>query len=83
MWEILIILLGLPVGYLIAYLCKDELVDGRIWFKLIIVLSFVFGIVYYAKGEVYITWTLAFVSLVCLVSIYKSYEKKWTKVRKA
>lgn len=81
MWEILIILLGLPAGYLIAYLCRDELVDGRVWFEILIVLSFILGIVFYLKDSMYVTWTLAFISLISLVSVYKSYDKKWTKKR--
>lgn len=80
-WEIIILVLAIPVGYLIALLCRDELVAGRVWFEIIILLSFVLGIAYYIKGESYIAWTLAFISIIALISLMKSYDKKWTRKR--
>lgn len=82
-WEIIILVLGIPVGYLIAFLARDELKDGRIWFELIIFVSFIFGIVYYAKDESYVTMTCAFIGVVSLVSLWKSYDRKWIRMRKA
>ena len=43
---ILVLVLAFPAGYLLAYLCKDELIDGRKWFKLLALLSTLLVIVF-------------------------------------
>lgn len=42
---ILVLLLGIPIGNFLARLTKEELSDGRIWFKRIIGISFIGTIV--------------------------------------
>ena len=80
--EIIVLLLAFPAGYLIAWLAKDELIEGRKWFYLLIVLSLVVGIVAYFRGQGEIAWTARFAIIISLVSLVKSKDKKWTKVRK-
>jgi len=80
--EIIVLLLAFPAGYLIAWLAKDELIEGRKWFYLLIVLSLVVGIVAYFRGWREIAWTARFAIIISLVSLVKSKDKKWTKVRK-
>ncbi|MBU3912888.1 MAG: hypothetical protein KKB21_04970 [Nanoarchaeota archaeon] len=69
-----------PVGYLLAYLCKEELVNGRRWFKLISWLSagLILGLlVFYRDFSVILT--LAYICIVSLISVHKSFDKKFVK----
>ena len=84
--ELLIIigvLLAFPAGYLLAYLCRDELVAGRIYFKLIagicIVLIFVFLLLIDIKDKFVIVFSLIFIGIVSLISLNKSYDKKFVR----
>lgn len=77
---IIIIASAFPAGYLLAYLCKDELKAGRKWFRLIAILSVIllfFFVVFMNKIE--ITGTLAYLCVVSLISFYKSNDRKFTK----
>lgn len=77
--EIIGLVLAIPVGYLIAWLAKDELIAGRKWFVALIVLSIVVGIFFYFSGLRHISWTSGFVFIVSFISLMKSGDKKWTK----
>ncbi|HUS50915.1 MAG TPA: hypothetical protein VMZ91_12175 [Candidatus Paceibacterota bacterium] len=75
-----ILLLGIPVGYLLAYLTRDELVSGRKWFKMISVISFILAIIlliFYRNLAVILT--LAYICITSLISLYKSYDKRFVK----
>ena len=77
--EIIILLLGVPTGYLIAWLARDELISGRKWFRLLIALSLLSGIIFYFAELNYIALTNVFMAIIGLVSLIKSKDKKWTK----
>ena len=77
--KITILLLAIPIGYLIAWLAKDELILGRKWFKLIILTSIILGIVYYFIGNFIIMLTNLFIAILGVVSLMKSYDKRLTK----
>ena len=77
----IVILLGIPIGYLVAWLCRDELVEGRNWFKVIIFVAILIGIVMAIIGEDVILWTMLFITIVTFVSLLKSRDRKWTKRR--
>jgi len=77
--EILILLLAIPTGYIIAYLTPDELIQGRKWFKIIIVASIATAIFTYITGYNYITLTTIFMAIVSFISYVKSFDKKFTK----
>ena len=77
----IVILLGIPTGYLVAWLCRDELVEGRNWFKAIIFVAILIGIVMAIIGEYIILWTMLFIIIVTFVSLLKSRDRKWTKRR--
>lgn len=77
--EIIILLIGIPVGFLIAYLTKDELVAGRKWFKVLIIVFVLVGIWSVLTGWNVVAWTSAFIVVVSLVSFVKSWNKKWVK----
>jgi len=80
--EIIILITSIPVGYLLAHLCRDELVTGREWFKLISVISVVVAIlliIFYRNLAMILT--LSYIAITNLVSLWKGYDKKWVKTR--
>jgi hypothetical protein len=79
--EILLLALAIPVGYLVAWLARDELVQGKIYFKALIVFSFLAGFWFFLTGFNYLAWTFGFIFIVSMISHMKSSDKKWTKKR--
>ena len=77
--EILILLLAVPVGYLIAWLARDELVVGRKWFKILIVISLISAIlaIYFRKTDIF--FSSSFISIATLISLVKSANARWTR----
>jgi len=73
--EVIILILAIPVGFLIAYLARDELVAGRKWFKAIIIVGVVVGIGGFLFGQSIVGWTCGFILIVSFVSYWKSYPK--------
>lgn len=80
-YEIIILLIAIPIGYLIAWTARDELVQGRKWFKILIVLTFLCSVVFYIREERYSILAAAFIAIVSGISLWKSFDKKWTKKR--
>jgi hypothetical protein len=77
--EIIVLLLAIPVGLLVAYNSRDELIDGRKWFTYIFILSLLAGIWFYLIRQDFIMYSSFFISIMTLVSYIKSFDKKWTK----
>ena len=73
-----ILFLAVPLGYLLAYLTRDELVDGRKYFKLISFLCSLMALIF-LFFSLTIALTLVFMSIVSSVSLVKSYDKKFIK----
>jgi hypothetical protein len=73
-----IILLSIPTGYLIAWLCRDELIVGRKWFRTLIIIALISGIIFLIYGNYIIVFTLLFMLIVTLISLIKSFDRKWT-----
>lgn len=76
---VLLLVLAFPIGLLIAWMGRDELKDGRKWFKGIIIISAIIGIILvvfkrYAEGL-----TFLFIIIFTGISLWKSYDKKWVK----
>jgi len=65
--EIIILLLAIPSGYLIAWLARDELIQGRTWFRILIVVSILLGIWFYLINEIVISLTMGFVFIISLI----------------
>jgi len=82
--SILILLTSFPAGYLLAYLTRDELVAGRKWFFVLGVVGVVWalGVGFLSVDFVLklsIILGLFYISIVSLVCVYLSYEKKFVK----
>jgi len=77
--KIIILILAIPAGFLIAYLCKDELAVGRKWFRILAVIGFVLGAGFWVYGYYSEAWTSLFVMIVSFVSYAKSFDKRRLK----
>jgi len=75
--EFLIVLLAIPTGFIIAWLARDELKQGKEYFRILMILSILVGIWFFLTGDSYITWTSAFIFVVSLISLIKAEDKKW------
>jgi ABC-type Fe3+ transport system permease subunit len=73
---ILILALAVPVGYWLAYLCKDELVKGRKWFRHLITGSIILSAASFFYGFYEITLTFLFILIVSWISYVKSGDKE-------
>lgn len=79
---VLVILSSLPVGWLLAYLCRDELVAGRKWFKVISVICailIVLLLIIRISSWLEISLGLAYLGIISLVALKLSYNKKFVR----
>ena len=75
----IILVSSLIVGYLLAWLCKDEIIERK-WFYIllgVVVLVFIVSLIFYRD----LVWllTLVYFIVVILISIWKSFDKKFVK----
>jgi len=66
---------------LIAWLARDELIDGFIYINLLFKVSFVLMIIFSFYNEA-ITLSLGFIAIVSYISVLKRFDKKWATERK-
>lgn len=81
MIDLIILLLSLPTGFLIAWLARDEIIEGFFYIKLLCEISFVLMIIFSFYDEI-ITKTFGFIVLVSYISVLKRYDKNWAIERK-
>ena len=79
--EVGLLILAVPLGFLLAWAARDELVSGRKWFMVLLVISIVAGIGFYVFGLGHIGWTFGFIAVVSFISLKKSRDKSWTKFK--
>jgi hypothetical protein len=72
---IIILFLGIPLGNWLAKITKDELKSGQIWFKLIIILSLIIGVIGFIAGNDVLMFSMFFVAIVASRSLLKNMKK--------
>lgn len=78
---LIILLLAIPTGLLIAWLARDELIDGFVYIKSLLWISFALMIVFSFYNEA-ATLAFGFITIVSYISILKKHDKKWAVERK-
>lgn len=73
---IIILLLGIPIGNLLAKLAKDELKQGQKWFKLIVVLSLLGAIIGLILGNDILLFSFAFIAIATSRSLKNEIKDK-------
>jgi len=78
---VLILLSGFAAGYLLAWLAKDELVSGRKWFAILAIAAVLceIPVFLFLNPKTPALFTLLFIAIICLVSLWKSYDRKFVK----
>lgn len=79
LFEIILLLCAIPTGFLISWMARDELIQGRKWFIALIGVSAIAGIALFSLKLNAEGFTCIFVAIVSGVSYWKSFDKKWTK----
>ena len=75
-----IMLTAIPIGWLLAWLTRDELVDGKRWFNLIIyALILILIVMFFVWRDISIILALIYMVVVTVVSLYKGGDKKFTR----
>lgn len=69
--EIFLLALAIPVGLLISWMAKDELKQGRKWFRAIFIIFIAFGGLFWIYDLRYIALTCFFIAIVGLISFIK------------
>ncbi|HIG52080.1 hypothetical protein CXT76_00160 [Candidatus Parvarchaeota archaeon] len=77
--NIFFILLAIPSGFLIAWLARDELVSGKKYFRILIIVSILGAIGGIFYDLTYLSLTFVFYLIISLISLIKSEDQKWTK----
>lgn len=61
--KFIILVLAIPIGYLLSYMCKEELAQGKKWFKSVIIIAIIGVIISFIMNE----YTLLLSSLFALI----------------
>ncbi len=77
------LILGIFIGKIIAKYTKDELDDGQIWFKALILIGLIGGIVGLIIGNDVILFTMFFIAIVTAQSLKKSKRGKSVSTQSA
>lgn len=73
--------IGICAGYLIAWLCKDELIEGRKYFRWIVIVGLLIGIYGLMFKSFVFGFIGIFISEIGMISYIKSGDKKWAVKR--
>lgn len=79
--SLFLVILAVPVGFLVAWMARDELVIGRKWFVKIILLGAVVGGWFALTGFYAGALTCLFIVIATYVSYHKSFDKKFVKMK--
>jgi hypothetical protein len=83
--EIIVLLLGIPIGFLLSWMARDELVIGRQWFRMMLIVSSGMAMLFflmrdYVYGRIF-GFSISFIFIVTAVAYLMSFNKTWTKKR--
>jgi amino acid permease len=78
----LILLLAVPVGFLVSWLSRDELIQGRKYFRILVITSILAFLGFWLYGRPIEAWSSGFIGIVSLVSLITSGDKRFAIKRK-
>jgi len=76
---VIVIILGIPTGYLLAYLCKEEVGVWRKRLTSIAIIAIVLGIIMFFINFQYkipISVTMGFIAVFCLTIVFRKKRVK-------
>jgi uncharacterized membrane protein len=77
--DIFLLVLAIPAGFLLSWMAKDELKEGKKWFKALFIISLILTVLFLIYGISYAALTSAFVAIVSLISLIKGCKRKGFK----
>lgn len=72
--SVLILLTAIPVGLILAWSTKEELFEGRKWFRIIVSIALVISIISFAIKNYILGFTLLYIAIVTFVSLVISHK---------
>lgn len=81
LFSFLLFLTAIPVGFLIAFLARDELVAGRRWFRGLVLAGILGAGWAFLIGKGAIVWTLLYLAVLAFIAYCKGFDGKWTKMK--
>lgn len=82
LFGLFVLILGIPLGKLLASVTKEELDDGKKWFNLLVIFGLIGGVVSFVFGNDGLMFSCFFIALVVSQSLDFKYREKKRKVRK-
>jgi len=77
--DVIVMLTSIPIGYFLAWLCKDEIVYRKWIFVIFYSFVVVFIVAFIFFSQLSIILSLVYMIIVTLISILKSKDKKFLK----
>ena len=74
-----VLILGIPIGELLAWMAREELKEGKPWFKGIILVSLILAIVGLILGNDFLIFGFLFIAIVTSRSLKLKKRKKVNK----
>jgi len=71
--------LSIIAGFIISYMTRDELVDGRKWFSWITIICLLTSIWSYLTKDFVVLYSMMFLTIVSLISYIKSFNDRFVK----
>lgn len=73
---IIILILGFPIGLILAQLTKEELFQGKLWFGLIIIVGFIGAVVSLILKNDVLLFSFLFISIVTSMSLKRKKKRR-------
>ncbi|MSS74601.1 hypothetical protein EXS73_00070 [Candidatus Pacearchaeota archaeon] len=80
--DFVVVLIAIPVGYLLAWLAREELVPGRVWFQRLAVISLVLGMGLWAYGMPTGLILGLFLAILAFIAYCQSFNRRLTTKQK-
>ena len=74
--EIILLILAIPAGFLVAWLAKEEIEEGKKWFRILVIASAALALFFWVFGARYVSLTLVFIAIVSLISLVRGKGQK-------
>ncbi len=82
MLDLLVILSAIPLGYLLAWLAREELIPGRVWFQRLVVISLALGGGLWAYGVRAGLALGMFLAILAFIAYCQSFNRRLTVKQK-
>jgi len=79
---LILLALGIPIGNILARATKEELKQGKKWFKILIIICFLGALIFLIFRNDALLFTFLFIAIVTSRSLKKVRKRKWKNLKK-